>query len=885
MNDTGAESRNVPKNKRIIDFGAIAEYIGKYMIAILLLSAAVGILTFVHTSKKQQATYTSNATVAVTNIDYRTNVDVNEMIGTVLDVTGKLKNTAGSFGFKDAVAAELGYPVFGGTATVTGVGTSNMIRISVVSEDPEVSYLEVRALCDNLKKYAANLSGGANITVVEQPMLQENPTLSKVGLKKPLIAALAVFAVLCFLLAGISMARDYVSDGMDVVSKVGTDFLGAIFRNKKGKARTDLLITDPEADLRYTEEIRRLAIRTGRRMSEKGLKVLLVASAASGEGKSAAAANIAAALAQMGRKTALVEMDHSAAARKTAPDLQGMQNIENLTVIPATECREADEMKAVLAKASDNADYVIIDAAPVNESSDAAELSKLADTILLVIRRRCTEIPEIRKAIVDLGGQDKILGSVVSDVRRYNERVSVSECAALKEGGSGKYLIDRGNKEELEIDLAPFLGELGREIGRYGLVILAVVALFAGCFYYFGSRGGSVKYVSHVFFTAEPQQPVLYKSYNDTNNSSTLVGKILPSILSSDAMKSVIKEDLGFKQSQNLPVTITAVSENNTNFIRVSVAGSDAEAVTAVLHSLIRKSPVLTDVALGSLLVNYVEQTEEPIKNVARPDGKKPGLAGALLGLILCLAVLIGKLIGRDAVLDEDEITWRLRTECLGRIPWINSRKMKGNAEKPLTIDSGEVPEQFAESVRVLRCRIEKEAQENGTKSFLVTSAAEAEGKTTSAVNLALSLAGSGHKVLLVDGDLRKPSVMKALGMEPAQTGLTDILAGKCAVEKVLVPYKDLTILPAGEAVDVPSTLWSSGSAGELLKELRDQYDFVIIDAPRSAVVSETALLAEMADACIYIIRRSGAGFDELCEGVETFEESDCKFLGCVMRS
>ena len=573
MNDTGAESRNVPKNKRIIDFGAIAEYIGKYLIAILLLSAAVGILTFVRTSKKQQATYTSNATVAVTNIDYRTNVDVNEMIGTVLDVTGKLKNTAGSFGFKDAVAAELGYPVFGGTATVTGVGTSNMIRISVVSEDPEVSYLEVRALCDNLKKYAANLSGGANITVVEQPMLQENPTLSKVGLKKPLIAALAVFAVLCFLLAGISMARDYVSDGMDVVSKVGTDFLGAIFRNKKGKARTDLLITDPEADLRYTEEIRRLAIRTGRRMSEKGLKVLLVASAASGEGKSAAAANIAAALAQMGRKTALVEMDHSAAARKTAPDLQGMQNIENLTVIPATECREADEMKAVLAKASDNADYVIIDAAPVNESSDAAELSKLADTILLVIRRRCTEIPEIRKAIVDLGGQDKILGSVVSDVRRYNERVSVSECAALKEGGSGKYLIDRGNKEELEIDLAPFLGELGREIGRYGLVILAVVALFAGCFYYFGSRGGSVKYVSHVFFTAEPQQPVLYKSYNDTNNSSTLVGKILPSILSSDAMKSVIKEDLGFKQSQNLPVTITAVSENNTNFIRVSVAG------------------------------------------------------------------------------------------------------------------------------------------------------------------------------------------------------------------------------------------------------------------------------------------------------------------------
>ena len=976
MYDSGTERRRSSGVKKAIDLYSVIEDILRHWLSILLLTAGVFICAFVFLSWRQQSSYASSATVAVTNANYTSNVDTYNMLSYMPDVTGKVKSILESKEFRDAVAADLGYSGFKGSETVSIVGDSNLIRITVRSGQPDVSYLEVKSILNNYKKLENNLSGGACFTVLEQPAIQAKPDLSASGAKKAALAALAVCALMCFALAGFSLCKDDIRDGFDVADKTGADFLGAIYRNRKFRTEPDVLITDPGAGQAYIEEIRRLATRISRKMTENGQKVLLVAGASGEEGKSAAAANLVAALRQAGKKVSLVSTTgaqgtgaggasgsgqatgaggasgsvQSTGAGGTSGSGQatGAGGASGSGQVIGAQVTVAD-IASRIEKLREEADFVIIDAAPLSESSDAVELAGAADTSVLIVRRHYCDTPQIRSAVSALGGPEKLLGIIVTDVRRYCAAVSVSECARRAEAdsrafgqasgqasgqafgqvsapGAGQepaqtYLVDRGDKNVIEIDLIPFLKDLMREVHRYCILLLAVMLLFGGVFYYFGGRKRSSGYTAYSTFTVEPAQAVIFPLTNQKNQAAALVGKMLPSMLSSDAMMSIVKEDLGYAQSERLPASISASVVTNTNLVKLSVSASDAQLAYDVLQSVLRRSTIITDAAIGTVQKTVVDESGVPERRgVSTGNGKKAAAAGLILGLIVGLAALVGKLVLRDTILTEDEISWKLKARSLGRIPWV-SKKSPGKA---LTIEADDVPKNFAQSIRAVRCRVEEAAQTSGAKTFLVTSAIKSEGKTTAAVNLALALARNGHRVLLVDGDLRDPSAAKALGMEPGETGLSDLLAGKCTAEQALVSYRgkkelkslageaaqlgsghaglagdaaqsggghaaqpdgELIVLPGGAAVESPYELWSGQAAGKLFEKLRGHFDYIIVDAPQSAVVSETGLIAELADACLFLIRRDCARFDEICEGAETFEESDCRFLGCVMRS
>ena len=956
MYDSGTERRRSSGVKKAIDLYSVIEDILRHWLSILLLTAGVFICAFVFLSWRQQSSYASSATVAVTNANYTSNVDTYNMLSYMPDVTGKVKSILESKEFRDAVAADLGYSGFKGSETVSIVGDSNLIRITVRSGQPDVSYLEVKSILNNYKKLENNLSGGACFTVLEQPAIQAKPDLSASGAKKAALAALAVCALMCFALAGFSLCKDDIRDGFDVADKTGADFLGAIYRNRKFRTEPDVLITDPGAGQAYIEEIRRLATRISRKMTENGQKVLLVAGASGEEGKSAAAANLVAALRQAGKKVSLVSTTGAqgtgAGVASGGAQVTGAGGAQATGGAQVTCANIASRIK----KLREEADFVIIDAAPLSESSDAVELAGAADTSVLIVRSHYCDTPQIRSAVSALGGPEKLLGIIVTDVRRYCAAVSVSECARRRKTGNrasgldaGRasglgagqasglgagqafgqasgfdagqdpaqtYLVDRGDKNVIEIDLIPFLKDLMREVCRYCILLLAVMLLFGGVFYYFGGRKRSSGYTAYSTFTVEPAQAVIFPLTNQKNQAAALVGKMLPSMLSSDAMMSIVKEDLGYEQSERLPASISASVVTNTNLVKLSVSASDAQLAYDVLQSVLRRSTIITDAAIGTVQKTVVDESGVPERRgVSTGNGKKAAAAGLILGLIVGLAALVGKLVLRDTILTEDEICWKLKARSFGRIPWIVSKKSPGKA---LTIEADDVPKNFAQSIRAVRCRVEEIAQESGAKTFLVTSAIKSEGKTTAAVNLALALARNGRRVLLVDGDLRDPSAAKALGMEPGETGLSDLLAGKCTAEQALVSYRgkkelkslageaarsdgdlaaqlggdhaaqpdgELNVLPGGAAVESPFELWSGQAAGRLFEKLRGHFDYIIVDAPQSAVVSETGLIAELADACLFLIRRDCARFDEICEGAETFEESGCRFLGCVMRS
>jgi succinoglycan biosynthesis transport protein ExoP len=164
---------------------------------------------------------------------------------------------------------------------------------------------------------------------------------------------------------------------------------------------------------------------------------------------------------------------------------------------------------------------------------------------------------------------------------------------------------------------------------------------------------------------------------------------------------------------------------------------------------------------------------------------------------------------------------------------------------------------QMAESYRALRTSLLLSNLGAPPKVIMVTSARPQEGKTTTSINTAIVLAQKGVRVLLIDGDLRRPSVHKTLGMGP-RSGLSNVLTGSATVQQTVVAspvLPNLFILPAGTPPPNPAELLASTNMRDLIMELRDQFDHIVIDTPPTLSVTDAVVLSPRADATILVIR------------------------------
>ena len=202
----------------------------------------------------------------------------------------------------------------------------------------------------------------------------------------------------------------------------------------------------------------------------------------------------------------------------------------------------------------------------------------------------------------------------------------------------------------------------------------------------------------------------------------------------------------------------------------------------------------------------------------------------------------------------------------LGMIP-LGLRSGSESARQRLTVASSKEPvelvtqsrpqSQMAESYRALRTSLLLTSLGGPPQVILVTSALPQEGKTTTSMNCAIVLAQKGSRVLLIDADLRRPSVHKALSLGP-RTGLSNILTGNAALEQTVVRTNlmpTLFALPAGTPPPNPAELLASANMREILNQLREQYDHIVIDTPPTLSVTDAVVLSTSADAVVLVIR------------------------------
>lgn len=370
-----------------------------------------------------------------------------------------------------------------------------------------------------------------------------------------------------------------------------------------------------------------------------------------------------------------------------------------------------------------------------------------------------------------------------------------------------------------------------------------------------------------------------------TNYARQIVGSYVDVISTGIVLDPVVEELQLDMTGAQLANSISASSPQNTVLINISATHSSPEQAALIANAVGEsfKDVVQTELepesVTGESSVNLTttQQALTPQSPVS-PNTTRNLALGLLLGLALGFGVAVLR-----SVLDT-------RIHSLRDIEQVTDKPLLGgivddpDAQKNPLIVHAQPNSGRSESFRALRTNLQFLKVGSTNRAFVITSASAGEGKSTTAANLAFSLAQTGARVALLEADLRQPMVAKYLGIEGG-AGITDVLIGKAALNDVLQRWgrTQLYVLPAGRTPPNPSELLGSAEMEQLISTLNEHFDYVIIDAPPSLAVTDAAVLGGMTAGLLLVVA-SGRTTKQAFDGaMRTLETAGTNVLGIIV--
>lgn len=210
-------------------------------------------------------------------------------------------------------------------------------------------------------------------------------------------------------------------------------------------------------------------------------------------------------------------------------------------------------------------------------------------------------------------------------------------------------------------------------------------------------------------------------------------------------------------------------------------------------------------------------------------------------------------------------------------------KNIQNSNDKDVNSTGRSVPFSVVEAYKTIRTNLMYLLSQSESKVFAVSSALPNEGKSSCAVNLSIAFSQLGSKVLLIDVDLRKPSIYRKLRLQNAK-GLSSVLVGFCKFDDAVVSVNsNLDVLVSGPIPPNPSELVASDNMSALLQMLGSEYDYVILDTPPINVVSDAVLLAPKTEGVLMVVQDRKTTHEEFEKAANQLKFANARLLGAVL--
>ncbi len=452
------------------------------------------------------------------------------------------------------------------------------------------------------------------------------------------------------------------------------------------------------------------------------------------------------------------------------------------------------------------------------------------------------------------------------------------------------------NRQKVSIDLVQLMIYI---LKRCWLVIICAAIGF-GVMYWRSSKAPDMYTASGTMFVTNNNPNLVnygYASTSDFSSAVQLVNIYSEVIRTENVMQRVLEyrientEEDGEEQdlllSQKYPwlttsyirASIAMYSINETPMVRVVCTTPMPQVSADICNAVLQVAPAAIKEVVGAGDAKPQDFATVPMFANARSE-KKKGLIGAVAGAVAAAGLLTLLFLLNRKVEKPGELQNQYTPPILSCIP-----RRKENDKDPgvfLLNEASEMDE--IESYAKLRMNLMYTLVGKKNHTVLVTSAVSGEGKSTVAANLAVSMAMSGKKVLLVDGDMRRACQSDIFYFDTQVPGLSDLLLGSAKIKEVILHavQKNLDLLPAGSPPPNPSELLESAATRELLAKAEEKYDLIVIDVPPVNIVADPLALSALAAGALFVVRQHFSDHREIRRALIAAEQTGLEVLGFV---